>query len=174
MENEKKIADLNSQITQAQQVLQYKELKAEEAGIVFDLKAYKGFVANPSQTILKIVPEDALIAKVFITNKDIGFVSNQMQVDVRIDSFPFSEFGDIKGEVVELGSDVLPPDQTHPFYRFPAKIKLKSQFIKSNHKELKLQSGMSVSVNIKSGDRTVISLFTEFLTKKFESLKQPR
>ncbi len=36
-----------------------------------------------------------------------------MNVDVRIDSFPFSEFGDIKGKVIDIGSDALPPDQNH-------------------------------------------------------------
>jgi len=70
-----------------------------------------GFVTNSSEPILKIVPDDALTAKVFITNRDIGFVK-RMNVDVRIDSFPFSEFGDVKGQLVWIV--LMPCHQTKP------------------------------------------------------------
>jgi len=45
-----------------------------------------GFVTNSNAPVLKVVPDDALTAKV-ISNQDIGFVKEGMNVDVRIDSF---------------------------------------------------------------------------------------
>ena len=124
-----------------------------------------------SEPILKVVPDDALIAKVYITNKDIGFVKEGMIVDVRVDSFPFSEFGDVKGKLVWIGSDALPPDQIYPFYRFPAKVRLKRQSISINGRNVLLQSGMSVSGNIKLRERTVMSIFTDMFSSSVESLK---
>ncbi|MGK7875051.1 MAG: HlyD family efflux transporter periplasmic adaptor subunit [Xenococcaceae cyanobacterium] len=177
VENEKRIAELNSEVSRAQMTLKYQELRAPVTGTVFDLQAAPGFVPQPSQAeaLLKIVPDDNLIAEVFITNEDIGFVRENMKTDVRIDSFPFSEFGDIKGRVISIGSDALPPDEIHRFYRFPAKISLDQQALAINDREIPLQSGMSVSVNIKVREkRTVLSLFTELFTKKVESLKQVR
>jgi HlyD family secretion protein len=97
-----------------------------------------------------------------------------MPVDVRIDSFPFSEFGDVKGELEWIGSDALPPEQIRPYYTFPAKVKLNQQFIVVNDKKVPLQSGMSISVNIKVRDRTVLSIFTDLFTRKTESLKNVR
>lgn len=173
--NDKKISEIDSQLKQAEVTLNYQELRAPVGGTVFDLKpAATGFVTNSTEPILKIVPEDTLIAKVDITNKDIGFVKEGMPVDVRIDSFPFSEFGDVKGELVGIGSDALPPDELHRFYRFPAKIKLKQQFISLNDRKVPLQSGMSVSVNIKVRDRTVMSIFTDLFQSKTDSLKTVR
>jgi len=173
--NDKKISEIDSQLKQAEVTLNYQELRAPVGGTVFDLKpAATGFVTNSTEPILKIVPEDTLIAKVDITNKDIGFVKEGMPVDVRIDSFPFSEFGDVKGELVGIGSDALPPDEIHRFYRFPAKIKLKQQFISLNDRKVPLQSGMSVSVNIKVRDRTVMSIFTDLFSSKTDSLKTVR
>ncbi|MBE9116467.1 HlyD family efflux transporter periplasmic adaptor subunit [Lusitaniella coriacea LEGE 07157] len=173
--NEKLISELNSKISAAEQTLKYRELRAKVAGTVFDLKAHAGFVANPTQPLLSIVPNDNLLANVFITNKDIGFVREGMKTDVRIDSFPFSEFGDIKGEVVAIGSDALPPDDVHPFYRFPAKVRLDNQVLIANEREIPLQSGMAISVNIKvREDRRVIGLFLELFTDQIESLKQVR
>jgi hemolysin D len=176
LENDKKISEIDSRIAQTKLNVKYQELRAPVAGTVFDLQAGNpGFVANPSEEILKIVPNENLIAEVFVTNKDIGFVREGMKVDVRIDSFPFSEFGDIKGELIQVGSDALPPEQNHQFYRFPAKISLNSQHLDARGKDISLQSGMSITANIKvREERTVMSLFTELFTNQVESLEQVR
>lgn len=175
IDNEKRIAEIDSQLSQSKLTLQYQELRAPVGGTVFDLQpSGAGFVANSSEPILKIVPDDALVAEVFVTNKDIGFVTENMNVDVRIDSFPFSEYGDVKGELIWIGSDALPPDQIHPFYRFPAKVQLDQQFLVINGREVPLQSGMSISANIKVRKRTVISIFTDLFTNKIESLRTVR
>jgi len=141
-------------------------------GTVFELKAKTpGFVVNSSEPILKIVPKDNLIAKVYITNRDIGFVKEGQNVDVRIDSFPFQQYGDIKGELISVGSDALPPDQIYNFYRFPAKVRLDRQTVLIHNRQLPLQSGMSINANIKLRQRTVMSIFTDFFVQKAESLK---
>jgi hemolysin D len=173
IDNSKRLAEIDGQIKQAEVTLKNQELLAPASGTVFELKAGLGYVANAnsSEIVLKIVPDDSLIAKVFITNQDIGFVTENMPVDVRIDSFPFSEFGDIKGRLIWIGSDALPPDQNHPNYRFPAKVQMDRQFLNINGREIRLQSGMSITANIKIRDRTVISLFTDFFVKNTESLK---
>ncbi|MEA5616432.1 HlyD family efflux transporter periplasmic adaptor subunit [Cronbergia sp. UHCC 0137] len=176
LSNEQNLADINSKISQTQLNVKYQELRAPVAGTIFDMQAKNpGFVANATQKLLQIVPNDNYIAEVFITNRDIGFVRKDMNVDVRIDSFPFSQFGDIKGKVLDIGSDALPPDQTYQFYRFPASISLDKQYLEGPGKNISLQSGMSISANIKvREERTVISLFTDLFTKQVESLKEVR
>lgn len=175
VENEKQIAEMDNKLNQANLTLNYQEIKSPADGIVFELKPKApGFVANPTEPVLKIVPSDNLLAKVFITNKDIGFVRPGMDVDVRVDSFPFSEFGDIKGKLTWVGSDALPPTQVRNFYSFPAKIKLDSQNLKMASQNLPLQSGMSLSVNIKTRQRTVMSIFTDLFTGEVEGMKHLR
>ena len=182
VENEKRIAELASQISSAQQTIKYQEIKAPVSGTIFDLKASPGFVPSrggEAEALLKIVPdvgpENPLVAEVYVTNADIGFVRNGQDADVRIDSFPYSEFGDIKGKVYFIGSDALEPDQVYNFYRFPVKIELSSQTLMVRGEPAQLQSGMSVSINVKvKENRTVLSLFTELFTKKIDSLKDVR
>jgi hemolysin D len=178
LENEQRLADINSKISQTQLNFKYQELRAPVGGIVFDFQVKNvGFVANSTQKLLQIVPKENLSAEVFITNKDIGFVKKGMNVDVRIDSFPFSEFGDIKGKVTKIASDALPPDQNHQFYRFPATVKLDKQHLNLTNQDRKisLQSGMSITANIKvREERTVMSLFTEMFTEQIESLNEVR
>jgi hemolysin D len=176
IDNSKRLTEITGQISQAEVALQYQELRSPASGTVFELKAGLGYVANTntSESILKIVPDDQLVAKVYITNQDIGFIKENMPVDVRLDSFPFSEFGDVKGKLIWIGSDALPPDQSNPTYRFPAKIAIEKQSLNVNGREIRLQSGMSLSANIKIRNRTVISLFTDFFFKNTESLKYVR
>ncbi len=181
IDNEKRIAESNSQISAAKQTIKYQALNAPVSGTVFDLQAGPGFVPKSGQAeaLLKIVPDagpdNPLIAEVYITNQDIGFVRNDQLVDVRIDSFPYSEFGDIKGKVYFVGSDALPPNEIYNFHRFPVKVELDQQKLMIRDEDVELQSGMSISVNIKvKENRSVLSLFTELFTKKVESLKQVR
>lgn len=175
VENNKKIQELNSQISELRLNLKYQELRATDDGIVFDLKPRNpGYVYNSSESILKIVPPENLVAQVFITNNDIGFVKSGMPVDVRLDSFPYTEFSDIQGQLIRVGSDVLPPDQAHPYYRFPAEIRLTKQSININGTDVPLLSGMSLSANINIRKRTVMSIFTDKFLGKIESLKYTR
>jgi hemolysin D len=178
VDNDNRISELDSQISKAGVTLKYQELRSPVTGTVFDLKASPGYVTPQAQTepLLKIVPTDNLMAEVNVTNQDIGFVRKGMKADVRIDTFSFSEFGDIKGEVVSIASDALPPDEIHKTYRFPIKIRLDRQSLNSQGRDpLELQSGMSVTANIKVREnRTVLSLFTELFTKKVETLKEVR
>jgi HlyD family secretion protein len=175
VENEKQIAEINSQLSQANLNLTYQELRAPIDGVVFDIQPNgPGFVANTSEPILKVVPSDALVAEVYVTNQDIGFISEGMTVDVRIDSFPFSEFGDIKGVVTHIGDDALPTDELFQFYRFPAKVELEEQTIMVNGREVPLQSGMSVSANIITRNRSILSIFTDRFAQGFDNFRNVR
>jgi HlyD family secretion protein len=172
VENEKRITELDGQIKQASLTREYQVVKAPVDGTVFDMKAGNpGYVANTTEPVLKVVPEQSLIAEVFITNKDIGFVKEGMPVDVRFESYNFSEFGDIKGTLISVGDDALPPDEIYPYYRFPAKVELNRQTLSANGRQLPLQSGMSVTANIKTRDRSILSIFTDKFTQTVESVK---
>jgi hemolysin D len=175
LENQKKIAELDGQISKAELALKYQELRAPIEGTVFNLQPrVPGFVASASQALLSIVPKDALVASVFLTNKDVGFLKTGMTVDVKVESFPDSEFGTLNGTLTWIGSDALPPTQERPFYAFPAKVRLEKQFMQRGDTVLPLQSGMAISGNIKQRKRTVMSLFLDMFDKKFKSLEAVR
>ncbi len=176
VENEKKITEITNQIAQANQSLKYQEIRSPVAGEVFEMKAYQEGVVNSNSpdALVQVIPNKDAIAKVYITNKDIGFVKIGQQVDVRIDTFNFSEFGDVKGTIEWIGSDALPPDQVYPFARFPAKIKLSQQTLTVKGSAIQLKPGMSVKVNIKLRDRTVMSIFTDMFSKQSDGVKNLR
>ena len=85
--------------------------------------------ASPTlgETLLNIVPDGEVEAKIYISNKDIGFVKPNMDAEIRLDAFPFTQYGSLKGKVLSIGDEVLPPDQINKMPRFPAYIKLNKQ-----------------------------------------------
>jgi hemolysin D len=175
LENERKIAEIDNRLAQTKLMMKYQEIHAPGEGVIFEMKVKApGFVVNASEPILKLVPSESLTGKVYVTNKDIGFIRTGMLADIRIDSFPFSEYGDIKGKITWIGSDSLPPTDSRPYYSFPVKVELNSQSIKTIGKPLELQSGMSISVNIKTRKRSILSLFTEEFTTQVDQIRYLR
>jgi hemolysin D len=178
VENEKQISQIKSQIEEKSSLLKYQELTATRTGTISDLKIEADSVVKPDDVLLRIVPNEDLIVEGYIQSKDIGFVKEKMQksgklkTSIRFESYSFSEYGEVKGEIIkdkEIGADVLPPDEEHPYYRYPVKIKLDKQ----NLKGLPFTSGMPVTVNIEIQEsRTYLSLFTELFTNQVDSLKE--
>jgi HlyD family secretion protein len=170
----RQMISLRSELINLKETISYRTIKAPIDGKVFDIKLSSQSVVNGDQNVLKIVPANRLQAKVDISDADIGFLKVGLPANVSIDSFPAGEFGYIRGTLSKLGSDALPPDQKINQYRFPATITLQQQHVESGGKSLNLQSGMSVSANIKLRSRPVITVITDMFTKQLEGVKRFR
>ena len=173
-ENVKQVAQIENQISDTELTLKYQEIISPLDGIVFDLQpAAPGYVVGSNdKPILKIVPIDDLVARVFVSNKDIAFLKKGQVVKIRVDAYPYNEFGEINGKIESIGSDVLEPDEKFNFYRFPITVKMQEPYILHKNRKLPLITGMSLSVNIVLRQRPVISLFTERILPFWSGLEQ--
>lgn len=168
------LADLSTRLTESKVANRYQAIRSPVDGVVFDLKPTgAGFVGQGSEPVMKIVPFDALQAKVEVPSSKIGFVRLGQSVDVSIDSFPASDFGVLQGAIKRIGSDALPPDQMKQDYRYPVNVSLKSQTLKlSSGQRLPLQVGMSLTANIKLRKVTYLQLLLSDFKDKTDSLKK--
>ncbi len=170
------ISTLRSDLAETKVTLRYQVLRAPVTGVVFDLQPKgRGFTGRSSETLMKIVPFNALEAKVEIPSSDIGFVRTGMKVDLSIDSFPATDFGVLHGMVDRLGSDALPPDPGKQLleYRYPAIISLENQeLVLKNGQNLPLQPGMSLSANIKLRKVSYLQLLLGGFKDKTDSLRR--
>ena len=171
---DRQIIRIRAELVGLKETISYRTVRAPIDGKVFDAKVSPQMVVNGDQTVLKLVPARRLQAKVEISDSDIGFVKVGLPVSVSVDSFPSGEFGYIKGTLIKLGLDALPPDPQSPQYRFPGTVSLKEQTVLSGDQELNLQSGMGVSANIKLRSRPVISIVSDLFTKQLDGVKRFR
>jgi HlyD family secretion protein len=170
------LAQLQSQLSEQTVALRYQEIRSPVAGVVFDLKPKgPGFVAQTSEPVLKIVPQDTLQASVEIPSRQIGFVHVGQRAEISIDSYPSSDFGVVQGEVKRVSSDALPPDpsQGRNEYSYPGLIQLTKQTLKlRDGRILPLQAGMSLQANIKLRSVSYMQLLIGGFRDKADSLRQ--
>ena len=180
------LADLNGRLVETKVTLRYQQLRSPVDGVVFDLKpTSRGFTAQSTQTVMKVVPMGSLEAKVEVPSNKIGFVKvpsgcpekrdSCMIADISIDSFPSTDFGVLKGKVTHIGSDALEPDpqEQRQELSFPVTIQLDSQQLKlKNGSSLPLQVGMSLTANIKLRKVSYLQLLLGEFQDKAQSLQR--
>ena len=180
------LADLNGRLVETKVTLRYQKLKSPVDGVVFDLKpTSRGFTAQTTQTVMKVVPIGSLEAKVEVPSNKIGFVQVPpgcpekrdacMNADISIDSFPSSDFGVLNGKVTRIGSDALEPDpqEQRQELSFPVTIQLDDQQLKlKTGSSLPLQVGMSLTANIKLRKVSYLQLLLGEFQDKAESLQR--
>ncbi len=168
------ISDLQSKLSEIEKIRKINHIESPINGFIHDLKSFgEGYVANSSETILKIVPKDNLIAIIDINTSDIGFVKIGKEVELSIDSFPAKDFGSIKGSILQISSSALEPNDTNNNPHFKAKVLLESQKLETK-KGLKLDlvPGMSLSASIKLRKATYLDLLLGTFKDKTKSLNR--
>lgn len=153
------------------QRLQLLQLRAPVAGTVQQMAVFTpGGVVTPAQALMVIVPASHEIsAEVMVANKDIGFVHAGQAVRLKLETFNFTRYGTIDGEVTWVSADALTRDQQNtsttnnpasngqaPLAYFPAHIKLSKTSIKVDGKTMPISPGLNVMAEIKTGRRTVL------------------
>ena len=169
------LADLERQLVEVKDTQDKEVMRAPLDGVVFGLvPSSPGYAAASGETLVKVVPGGVLEAKVFVTNRDVGFLKRGMVAQVRIDAFPYTQFGSIPGSLKSVGTLPVQPDQQNPTPRFPAYIKLDRDYVTKDNTQFPISAGQSVQANLVLRDKRVISLLTDAVQKALDSLRSIR
>jgi HlyD family secretion protein len=150
-------------------------VRAPIDGYVHNLSIGSGELATPNRPSLALISDGKMRVKIFIKDSEIGFVKVGMPAEIRIDSYPFTEYGAIKGKLTSIGKYSLPPDQAYPFTRFPATVELASNVLETKKGGVyTLRAGMSVAALIIVSKRPVISIVTDKFNTFFDNTRTIR
>ncbi|PYG85630.1 HlyD family type I secretion membrane fusion protein [Ruminiclostridium sufflavum DSM 19573] len=165
VENDKKITSLEGELEKAEKSKQYQTLNSPVAGTVHGLAQNTiGGVVTPAEPVLTIVPDGTpLIIEASLLNKDIGFVEVNQETAVKFDTFSFQKYGTIKGRVVYISPDSVDDERMGAVYKM--KVSLEKNTIDIEGKENNICSGMSVNVEIKTGERRILEFFLDPIVK---------
>jgi hemolysin D len=179
--NRRLIAEQEARISTTRQQLAYGELKAPSSGVVFDLEARRGTVAQAGQNLLRVVPDDALQARVYLPSNVIGFIKPGQLADISLDTFPATDYGRLPAVVKRVGTDALTAEKQKEALgtestglHYPAILRLQRQTLQAGSKRIPLQPGMSLSADIQLRQRRMISLVAGFFEDKLRSLERIR
>lgn len=148
-------------------------LKAPIDGTVQQLTAHTiGGVAPAAQPLMLIVPLDGPVeVEAFIENKDKGFVHVEQSVEVKVDTFQYTKYGTLSGEVVFVSEDAIEDEKLGLIYA--VRVRLHENELNVEGKMTRITPGMSVNVEIKTGDRRIIEyVLSPLLRHTRESLNE--
>ncbi|MCF2135204.1 MULTISPECIES: HlyD family type I secretion periplasmic adaptor subunit [Mycetohabitans] len=135
-------------------------LTAPVAGTVQQLRIHTlGGVATAASPVMEIVPDDVLEVEASIENKDIGFVKVGQPATVKVEAFPYTRYGFLKGTVEAVSNDAV-LDRRRGL-TFVARIRIETNRIRANDTWINLSPGMAVTAEIKTGQRSVAHYFLD-------------
>lgn len=165
------------------------ELRAPQAGIVKDLATHTaGTVAAPGTILMTIVPEgEPLLAEVWVSNDDVGFVRPGQGAKLKLAAFQFQKYGLVDGRVLHVNADATEApspntrsdaltgrDRPMGPLSFRALVELASQELVADGRRHALQPGMQVVGEIHLGTRTVLEYLLSPVRKAFHEAARER
>ncbi|WP_139412941.1 HlyD family type I secretion periplasmic adaptor subunit [Bartonella mastomydis] len=172
-ETELSLQSLKAKLDSSQYRLDHLSLYAPVDGRIDDLSIHTlgGFV-EAGRTLMRIVPgSGGLIVEAFFDNRDIGFLEKGQRAYVKFSAFPPERYGVIYGTVMNVGATARHQQEINGVYA--VLIKIDQDHITFNHQELKFIPGMTVTADVITSKRRLISYFFEPITKVLEqSLKE--
>ena len=174
-ESLREISDLERQLVEVEDTLSKEILSSPVDGLVFGLvPSSPGYATSAGEILVNVVPGGVLEAKIFVTNRDVGFLKKGMKAQVRVDAFPYTQFGSLPGTLKSVGTLPIKPDAQNPQPRFPAYIALQRETLRKGQDEFPVSAGQSVQANLILRDKRVISLLTDAVQKALDSLRAIR
>jgi hemolysin D len=153
-----------------------------------------GGVVTPAQPLLVVVPADShLEIEAMVENRDIGFVHRGEPAEIKIDTFNFTRYGLLHGDVLSVSQDAISrerapeksgtresagseSDSSEPKGEqlvYAVRVSLDRAQMQIEDRLVDLAPGMAVTVEIKTGSRRVIEyLLSPLLRYKQGSLRE--
>jgi adhesin transport system membrane fusion protein len=123
-----------------------------------------GGVVQPGADILEIVPTDStLLVEVKIKPSDIAFIYFGQKAIVKFSAYDFAIYGGLHGKVVLISADTVTDQKDNVFYT--VRIKTEKNYLEREGKKLKIIPGMTVSVDIITGRKSVLDYILKPILK---------
>lgn len=192
---QKKADEFRQDSIKAQQKTDEQLLRAPIDGTVQQLAIHTvGGVVSPAQQLMMIVPRGSSIeVEAMISNRDIGFVEQGQDAEIKIDTFNFTRYGLLHGKVISVSRDAIvkdkPPERNGASKQggalsessepagqellYGARVSLEGAQMQVEDKMVNLAPGMAVTVEIKTGQRRIIEyVMSPLLRYRQESLRE--
>jgi HlyD family secretion protein len=165
------------------------ELRAPQAGVVKDLATHTaGTVAAPGTILMTLVPEgDKLVAEVWVSNQDVGFVRPGQEAKLKLAAFTFQKYGMVQGRVLHVNADATEApsantrsdaltgrDRPMGPLAFRALVELAAQELAADGRRYALQPGMQVAGEIHLGTRSILEYLLSPVQKAFHEAARER
>ena len=165
-------------LDERQSVLQHTELTAPMDGVVKSLRINTiGGVLRAGDELMQISPtEGDLVLELKVMPMDIGNLKVGLPASIKLDAFDYSIYGSLDGTLEYISSDTLTEQglkgEVSVFYRARVTVGRLNTNPKLSRADLK--PGMTATVDIQTGSRSVLTYLIKPITKAFQGAASER
>ncbi len=134
-----------------------------------------GGIIRPGQDLVEIVPlEDSLLIEARVRPADIAFLRPGQDATVKITAYDFSIYGGLKAKVENISADTIEDEQQkgETFYRI--RLRTDRSYLGTENEPLPIIPGMTASVDILTGEKTVLDYLLKPVLKVRERALRER
>lgn len=137
-----------------------------------------GGVVQPGADIMEIVPlEDQLIVEGQIKPQDVAFLRPGLPATVKVSAYDYGIYGGLKGKVVHISPDTLQDEKKLAAGRpdaiyYRVQILTDTSWLESAGKKLPIIPGMTATVEIRTGTKTILDYLLKPVFKAREAFRE--
>ena len=156
-ELESKVAHASQQVSLGEKRLAMASVTMPVAGTIAELKVRNaGEIVSGGSVIATVVPTGVpLMVEASATNKDVGFVRPGIEARVKVEAFPFQQFGTARARVTRL----LPAVGSNS--AFIVQLDLIDEKLSANGTEYNLFPGLSVQADLITGRQRLLDVLMQ-------------
>lgn len=176
------LAKANTDIETQQQVVRGKTdtlsrtvFKSPVRGVVKEIDVMTlGGVVPQNGKLMTIVPlDEQLLVEARISPRDIAFIHPEQEALVKITAYDYSIYGGLKGKVTVISPDTLRDEVKQDQFYYRAYIRTDSdKLVNKTGKNFAITPGMVATVDIRTGEKTVLDYLIKPFNKAKEALRE--
>lgn len=177
---ESELAQARENVIGREDTMKRTMVKAQVKGTVKNIKVTTiGGVIQPATDIMEIVPfEEQLLIETKILPKDVAFLRQGLEAMVKISAYDYSIYGGLTGTVEHISPDTLREERpsaaraggSDVYYKVI--VRTTSASLKRGDKEFAIIPGMTASVQIKTGKKTILEYLLKPVFKAREAFRE--
>jgi adhesin transport system membrane fusion protein len=176
------LAKANTDIETQSQVVKGKSdslrrtvFKSPVRGIIkeIDVMTIGGVIAQNGK-LMTIVPlDEQLLVEARISPRDIAFIHPEQEALVKITAYDYSIYGGLKGKVTVISPDTLRDEVKQDQFYYRVYIRTDADKLQNKEgKQFAITPGMVATVDIKTGEKTVLDYLIKPFNKAQEALRE--
>jgi adhesin transport system membrane fusion protein len=149
------------------------EVRSPVTGTIKSLRvSTKGGVVKGGEPLVEIVPlDDSLLIEAKVRPSDIAFLRRNQSALVKITAYPYADYGGLEGKVISISADTLKDNKKTQAAFYRIRVRTDRNYLEKDGTKLPIVPGMTATVNIKTGQKSVFRYIFKPITKTLTTRK---
>ncbi|MGV0024074.1 HlyD family type I secretion periplasmic adaptor subunit [Phormidesmis priestleyi] len=163
-----KVSELQAKIEQTQTLLKVAQAKRKQrvvyapvSGKISTLNIRNpGEVVQPGQPLAEITPSNKpLVLSAILPDREAGLVKVGMRVQVKLDAYPYQDYGIVSGKVTAISADAQPDEKLGQVYR--VEVQLDRHSVTKESQKVLFRAGQTATAEIVTRQRRIADILLD-------------